>query len=75
MERIKKIHPQIRRNVRYKLTQKLMEDNLMNWFNLPQTQKLISNLIKECKQKSITIVNINNYNNILIVFAITNISK
>lgn len=56
MEKIKKIKHQVRRNVRYKLAQKIMNDNMMTWFNLPQTKKLIDNLIKECKKKNISIV-------------------
>lgn len=54
MERIKKIHPIIRKNVRYKLAQKIMEDNLINWLYLPQTKKLIEDVIKQCKSNLIS---------------------
>lgn len=57
MEKIKRIHPKIRKSVRYQLVQKMMEDNIEKWFSQPSTFSLIEKLIEDCKKKNVTLVN------------------
>ena len=56
MEKIKRIHPAIKNNIRYKLVQKMMDDQLINWFNQPSTIILIDKLLKDCKKKATNFV-------------------
>ena len=55
MEKIKKLHPQIKSNIRYKLSAKMMQENFIYWLNLPSTGKLIKKLFDSCKKSNITI--------------------
>ena len=55
MEKIKKLHPQIKSNIRYKLSSKLMQENFIYWLNLPSTSKLLKKLFESCKKNNITI--------------------
>ena len=55
MEKIKKLHPQIKSNIRYKLSSKLMQENFIYWLNLPSTSKLLKKLFENCKKNNITI--------------------
>lgn len=61
MEKIRRIHPEIRKGLRYKLVQKLMDEQMQNWLSQESTMKLVKKLISECKQKSANVVK----NNIL----------
>ena len=56
MEKIKRTHPAIKNNIRYKLVQKMMDDQLINWFNQPSTIILIDKLLKDCKKKATNFV-------------------
>lgn len=56
MEKIKRIHPAVKNNIRYKLVQKMMDDQLINWFNQPSTIGLIDKLLKDCKKKATNFV-------------------
>ena len=55
MEKIRRIHPSIKKNIRYKLCDKMMEENLITWFSQPQTLQLVQKLINDCKQKNIAL--------------------
>ena len=44
MEKIKKLHPAIKSNIRYKLCAKMMQENFVYWMTQPSTLKLIKNL-------------------------------
>ena len=55
MERIKKLHPQIKSNIRYKLSLKMMQENFIYWLNLPLTSKLLKKLLENLKKNDITI--------------------
>ena len=55
MEKIKKLHPQIKSNIRYKLSSKMMQENFIYWLNLPSTSKLLKKLFESCKKNNITI--------------------
>ena len=55
MEKIKKLHPQIKSNIRYKLSAKMMQENFIYWLNLPSTGKLLKKLFDSCKKSNITI--------------------
>ena len=55
MEKIRKLHPQIKSNIRYKLSLKLMQENFIYWLNLPSTSKLLKKLFESCKKNNITI--------------------
>ena len=55
MERIKKLHPQIKSNIRYKLSLKMMQENFIYWLNLPLTSKLLKKLFENLKKNDITI--------------------
>ena len=54
MEKVKKLHPSIKSNIRYKLCNKMMQENFLIWFNQPSTVKLIKKLIEDCKKNNIT---------------------
>lgn len=49
MEKIKRLHPQIRENIRYKLGQKMMNELMLTWFTQEQTKAIIKKLIEDCK--------------------------
>jgi CRISPR/Cas system endoribonuclease Cas6 (RAMP superfamily) len=55
MEKVKKLHPSVKSNIRYKLCAKMMQENFLFWFSLPSTSKLIKNLLENCKKNNITI--------------------
>ncbi len=55
MEKIKRLHPAIKSNIRYKLCTKMMQENLLFWFSQPSTIKLIKSLLENCKKNNITI--------------------
>ena len=59
MEKIRKFHSDVKKNIRYKLTSKIMEKNLINWFNQASTMKLVENLLRDCKKESVNFVNLN----------------
>ena len=67
MEKIKKLHPQIKSNIRYKLSAKMMQENFIYWLNLPSTGKLLKKLFDNCKKSNITISSPNPFfpNNII----------
>ena len=49
MEKIRRIHPSIKKNIRYKLCDKMMEENLITWFSQSQTLQFVQKLINDCK--------------------------
>ena len=53
LERIRKLNPQIKSNIRYKLSSKIMQENFLYWLNLSSTEKLLIKLLDNCKQKDI----------------------
>jgi serine/threonine-protein phosphatase 2A regulatory subunit B'' len=55
MEKIKKLSPNIKSNIRYKLCSKIMQENFIYWLSLPSTLKLIQNLFDICKTSNISI--------------------
>ncbi len=55
MEKIKKLHPAVKSNIRYKLCAKMMQENFIYWFSQPSTIKLVKNLLENCKKNNITI--------------------
>ena len=55
MDKIKKLHPQIKSNIRYKLSAKMMQENFIYWLNLLSTSKLLNNLFENCKKMNISI--------------------
>jgi len=55
MEKIKSLHPAIKSNLRYKLCQKMMQENFIYWLSQSSTAKLIKNLLESCKKNNITI--------------------
>ena len=55
MEKVKKLHPSVKSNIRYKLCAKMMQENFLFWFSQPSTAKLIKNLLENCKKNNITI--------------------
>ena len=55
MEKIKKLHPQIKSNIRYKLSSKMMQENFVYWLNLPTTSKILKKLFENLKKNNITI--------------------
>ena len=55
MEKIKSLHPAIKSNLRYKLCQKMMQENFIYWLSQSSTEKLIKNLLESCKKNNITI--------------------
>ena len=54
MEKIKKLHPSVKSNIRYKLCNKMMQENFLLWFSQPSTAKLIKKLIDDCKKNNVT---------------------
>ena len=50
MEKIKKLHPTVKSNIRYKLCAKMMQENFILWFSQPNTLKLIKGLLEDCKK-------------------------
>ena len=54
MEKVKKLHPSVKSNIRYKLCSKMMQENFLIWFNQPSTIKLLEKLIEECKKNNVT---------------------
>ena len=55
MEKIKKLHPTVKSNIRYKLCAKMMQENFILWFSQPSTAKLIKRLLEDCKKNNITL--------------------
>ena len=55
MEKIKKLHPQIKSNIRYKLSSKMMQENFVYWLNLPTTSKILKKLFENFKKNNIII--------------------
>ena len=55
MEKIPKIHQKVKNHIRYKLCQKMMENNLIKWFSIPSTMQIVTRLIEDCKKSDITI--------------------
>ena len=55
MEKSKKLHPQIKSNIRYKLSAKMMQENFIYWLNLLSTSKILNNLFENCKKSDISI--------------------
>ena len=55
MEKLKKLHPSIKSNIRYKLCAKMMQENFIYWFNQPSTAKIIKNLLESCKKNNIVL--------------------
>ena len=55
MEKIKKLHPTVKSNIRYKLCAKMMQQNLLLWFSQPSTANLIKRLLEDCKKNNITL--------------------
>ena len=55
MNKSKKLHPQIKSNIRYKLSEKMMQENFIYWLNLLSTSKLLNNLFESCKNINISI--------------------
>ena len=55
MEKLKKLHPSIKSNIRYKLCAKMMQENFIYWLNLPSTSKLLKKLFENLKKNDITI--------------------
>ena len=54
MEKVKKLHPQVKSNIRYKLCSKMMQENFIFWLNQPSTIKLVKSLLDNCKKNNIT---------------------
>ena len=55
MEKLKKLHPSIKSNIRYKLCSKMMQENFIYWFNQPSTAKIIKNLLESCKKNNVVL--------------------
>ena len=55
MQKSKKLHPQIKSNIRYKLSAKMMQENFIYWLNLLSTSKLLNELFENCKKSNISI--------------------
>jgi serine/threonine-protein phosphatase 2A regulatory subunit B'' len=55
MEKIKKFHPGIRSNMRYKLCSKMMQEYFLQWLSQPSATKLLKQLFEDCKKNSVTL--------------------
>ena len=62
MEKLKRLPPSVKKNVRYKLVQRMMDDQLINGFSQPSTIGLIEKLLKDCKKKATNFVFYNSIN-------------